>query len=565
MSYQETQAAAENYNKVAAATMYAQQVAHAQAQAHRNGQAQAAGYPASTASSTDNGMNNLVGAFAQTHLNVPNNNVQQAAGAMPAVNAGAPQYFYMDGQIVYMPQGNVFQQPMGEAQLPDGSYTYPVYAPQAAYPGYMSGYSVMPYAQQRQNYRGDRRENDQRRSVPGLDNGRKSYSSSESAPGTPFYVPIYPTPSTGAEFGSHYGTIIVGTDGSPSYSTPSPGPGLGVSLHNVRPLPYKNSAHSVDIDALLAQDPAIPPAVPAVFTPRENMRTLEQSLSNPIYGNRNVYIRGLHPDTNDETLALYAARFGTVETSKAIIDTSTGACKGFGFAKYFEVRDSELCIRGFYKLGYEVGFARESFNSRLKAKGDQSSTNLYVSNLPKEMNEAELAAIFMDYTVVSSRILHDSQGNSRGVGFARFETREICEEIIKNFHGTPIGDEGLLLQVRYADTPAQKDLKKITTERRQFRTTEYNVSAYGSPVELISLSPQVGSPGPGAGVNRMAQVSRHLPQVRIAGSWKRDGSMSGSVTYVSSRSCYILLLTHLQLRQRAHRLWTCLQGHRHQD
>jgi hypothetical protein len=30
----------------------------------------------------------------------------------------------------------------------------------------------------------------------------------------------------------------------------------------------------------------------------------------------------------------------------------------FGFAKYINVRDSELCIRGFYKLGYEVGFAR---------------------------------------------------------------------------------------------------------------------------------------------------------------------------------------------------------------
>ena len=66
---------------------------------------------------------------------------------------------------------------------------------------------------------------------------------------------------------------------------------------------------------------------------------------------------------------------------------------------------------------------KESFNSRLKAKGDQSSTNLYVSNLPKDMNEGELAAIFNDYTVVSSRILHDSQGNSRGVGFARYVKR----------------------------------------------------------------------------------------------------------------------------------------------
>ena len=50
--------------------------------------------------------------------------------------------------------------------------------------------------------------------------------------------------------------------------------------------------------------------------------------------------------------------------------------------------DSEKCIRGFYQLGYEVGFARESFNARLKAEGDEGSTNLYLSNLPKNLNEA---------------------------------------------------------------------------------------------------------------------------------------------------------------------------------
>ncbi len=62
-----------------------------------------------------------------------------------------------------------------------------------------------------------------------------------------------------------------------------------------------------------------------------------------------------------------------------------------------------MCIRGFYRLGYEVGFARvsgaqlrskcmanlaqESFNSRLKAEGDEESTNLYLSNLPKSLTE----------------------------------------------------------------------------------------------------------------------------------------------------------------------------------
>jgi hypothetical protein len=62
----------------------------------------------------------------------------------------------------------------------------------------------------------------------------------------------------------------------------------------------------------------------------------------------------------------------------------------------------------------------------------------------------------------------------------RFETRDECEDIIKKFHGAAIGEEAMLMQVRYADTPAQKELKRVTAERRQFRTNEYNIGAYGT-------------------------------------------------------------------------------------
>jgi hypothetical protein len=158
--------------------------------------------------------------------------------------------------------------------------------------------------------------------VPGLENRRGSYSTNESAPGTPYY---------GSVSQREQGTQIAAVDRSPFGSTPSPQqlPIQHGDQQTVKPLPYKTIPINVDLDALLVQHPTIPRAVPAVFTPRENMRTLDQSLSNPIPGNRNVYIRGLHPHTDDETLAAYAARFGKVETSKAIIDTSTGACKGY--------------------------------------------------------------------------------------------------------------------------------------------------------------------------------------------------------------------------------------------
>ncbi|KAF3350341.1 RNA recognition domain-containing protein [Verticillium dahliae] len=347
--------------------------------------------------------------------------------------------------------------------------------------GSYAPYPMMPFTPGRAAALQDRTNRAGHSEAPGLENRRGSYSTNESTPATPFYQTM----------AKHdHGPRVAVHDRS-TYTTPSP---QQLGPINVFPDPaVKQNVIAIpvdrNLDELLRQDPPIPKAVPAVFTPAAQMKSLDQSLENRIPGNRNVYIRGLHPTTDDELLFHYAARFGDVETSKAIIDTSTGACKGFGFAKFYDARDSEVCIRGFHRLGYEVGFARESFNSRLKAEGDEGSTNLYISNLPKSLTEVELGAIFMGYTILSSKILRDSMGNSRGVGFARFESRDVCDEVIKEYNGIGVGDEGLLMNIRYADTPSQKELKRVTAERRQFRTNEYNIGAYGTP--LVGMQPNM--------------------------------------------------------------------------
>ncbi|KAF2103567.1 hypothetical protein NA57DRAFT_26608, partial [Rhizodiscina lignyota] len=136
-------------------------------------------------------------------------------------------------------------------------------------------------------------------------------------------------------------------------------------------------------------------------------------------GETNVYIRGLMPETTDEMLESWGIRFGDIASHKAIIDHKTNLCKGFGFIKYHNFEDAEQCIRGFHYLGYEVSFARESFYSKLKRFSDENNTNLYVSNIPRSMNEHDLGSIFQPHKVCSARILRDTQGHGRGVGFAR--------------------------------------------------------------------------------------------------------------------------------------------------
>ncbi|CAN8103021.1 unnamed protein product [Discula destructiva] len=352
-----------------------------------------------------------------------------------------------------------------------GGLTGSAYMQPAAAPTTFGSY-IVPYTPGRAASYGDRLERPFQRELPGLDNRRASYSTTatESTPGTPFFGAV------GGD--SHKNPRILSGERS-SYTTPSPQQ-LAVSGMIGQVTPKAKRIAEADLRALMELDPAIPAAVPAVFTTPEQRKSLDQCLENRIAGNKNCYIRGLHPTTDDELLLKFCERFGEVEQSKAIIDTATGACKGFGFAKFKDVRDSEKCIQGFYILGYEVGFARESFNARLKAEGDDDSTNLYISNLPKTMTEAALVAVFHPYQILSSKILRDSMGNSRGVGFARFETRDVCKEVIQQYHGFVIGDDGLAMQVRYADTPAQKELKRITAERRQYRTNEYNIGAYGS-------------------------------------------------------------------------------------
>jgi hypothetical protein len=178
-----------------------------------------------------------------------------------------------------------------------------------------------------------------------------------------------------------------------------------------------------DLESLTQQDPAIPRAVPAMWTNPSEM-TLAKCLENR-EGITNVYIRGFLPETTDETLYAYASRFGKIDRCKAIVDLDTGLCKGyvchlkllrlfthsagsFGFVQYFNFESCENCIRGFFYLGYQASFAQviqqptyyprwltaitnmtqKSRNSRLKDLEDRSSTNIYCTNIPNDWTEA---------------------------------------------------------------------------------------------------------------------------------------------------------------------------------
>lgn len=244
---------------------------------------------------------------------------------MPIGNphGGVPMAHHGGWIVAHGPEGGMISPPMHAVHPPMASshpgnenpYTYPMAAPGGlGSPIFGVPMHMVPNHQEASQRRPERVGHSD---VPGLENRRGSYSTTESTPATPYWAGI-----SRRENGPRVASSL----------TPSP-QHLGMATLNID-APKQGGQTTPDIMSdeewkqLLSESPSIPPAVPAVFTPPGQMKSLEQSLDNRIAGNRNVYIRGLHPTTDDELLYKFASRFGRVETSKAIIDTATGACKG---------------------------------------------------------------------------------------------------------------------------------------------------------------------------------------------------------------------------------------------
>ncbi|KAF3826113.1 hypothetical protein GH733_006227, partial [Mirounga leonina] len=121
----------------------------------------------------------------------------------------------------------------------------------------------------------------------------------------------------------------------------------------------------------------------------------------------NLYIRGLQPGTTDQDLVKLCQSPSAAQKAVTALKAS----------------------------GVQAQMAKQQ---------EQDPTNLYISNLPLSMDEQELEGMLKPFgQVISTRILRDTSGTSRGVGFARMESTEKCEAIITHFNGkyikTPAG------------------------------------------------------------------------------------------------------------------------------
>lgn len=100
----------------------------------------------------------------------------------------------------------------------------------------------------------------------------------------------------------------------------------------------------------------------------------------------------------------------------------------------------------------QVSYARPSSN-------DIKNANLYVSGLPQTCDAVQLRELFQNFgEIITSKVLVDEKGLSRGVGFVRFDKRKHAELSIDALNNNVPNLPGSLkpLTVKFANPPSQK-------------------------------------------------------------------------------------------------------------
>ncbi|XP_065839609.1 uncharacterized protein [Oscarella lobularis] len=204
----------------------------------------------------------------------------------------------------------------------------------------------------------------------------------------------------------------------------------------------------------------------------------------------NIYIRALSPTTTDHDLQQMCQEFGDISSVKAIINKSTGDCKGYGFVDFASADDARKALEQLKTRKVQAQFAKLTPNDpRWKRLQETDPTNLYIQNLPKYLDEKGLESMLAPFgKVVSTRILKE-QGSSfsKGVGFARMSAQSECEAIISKFNGIPITGSDQPLVCKFADA---------ASARRRYHPDQRRLSGDG---ELGTQDPIISNRMAGGG------------------------------------------------------------------
>lgn len=207
-------------------------------------------------------------------------------------------------------------------------------------------------------------------------------------------------------------------------------------------------------------------------------------------GAGNIFIKNLDENIDNKALHDTFAAFGNILSCKVAVDNQ-GNSLGYGFVHYDTAEAAKAAIEGVngMLLNDKVVFVGLHIPKRERqAKIDEIKarfTNLYIKNVPLEVDEAEFRSIFEPFGQVTSAVVSkDQDGKSKGFGFVNFEKHEDAAKAVDELHEKDYKGQPLYVARAQRKSEREEELKKSYEQKKYEQTLKYQGCVFSPPLSL---------------------------------------------------------------------------------
>ncbi|GAA5894516.1 hypothetical protein JCM6882_004840 [Rhodosporidiobolus microsporus] len=196
-------------------------------------------------------------------------------------------------------------------------------------------------------------------------------------------------------------------------------------------------------------------------------------------GAGNIFIKNLDENIDNKALHDTFAAFGNILSCKVAVDAQ-GNSHGYGFVHYDTAEAARAAIEGVngMLLNDKVVFVGIHIPKRERqAKIDEIRahfTNLYVKNVPLEVDEAEFRGLFEPFGKVTSAVIStDAEGKSKGFGFVNYENHEDAAKAVEALHEKDYKGQPLYVARAQRKSEREEELKKSYEAKKYEANLKY--------------------------------------------------------------------------------------------
>lgn len=203
-------------------------------------------------------------------------------------------------------------------------------------------------------------------------------------------------------------------------------------------------------------------------------------------GAGNIFINGLAPGIDNKSLYDTFSTFGNILSCK--VAQKNGESLGYGFVHYESEEAARSAIeRVDGKIILDAKVKVTAFVSREERQRGAANrfTNIFIKNLPADMEEEKFKALFEPFGTIKSIKLGAKPPESTSgkalnrFGFVDFETNEEAVKAIEGMNEYEIGEHKLFVGQHQKKEERQRELKrKHDMERKQRRQQFRNANLY---------------------------------------------------------------------------------------